>query len=105
MLCALQVYALSRTADKEAEARGFGASGFVNTEDATQLAALGGSFDVILLTASGRAPLDPYLALLEPRGKLVCVSRPGKEGGGSPMHSVPCTQPTLTLALSIGLTR
>ena len=37
---------------------------------------------MILLTASGRAPLDPYLALLKPRGKLVCVSRPGKEGGG-----------------------
>lgn len=75
----LEVYALSRTADKEAEARGFGATGFVNTEDAAQLAALGGSFDVILLTASGRAPLDPYLALLKPRGKLVCVSLPDKE--------------------------
>ena len=64
-----KVYALSRTADKEAEARGFGASGFVNTEDAAQLADLRGSFDMILLTASGRAPLDPYLELLKPRGE------------------------------------
>ena len=64
-------------------ARGFGASGFVNTEDATQLAALGGSFDVILLTASGRAPLDPYFTLLKPRGKLVSVS----------LTDAPCTLP------------
>jgi hypothetical protein len=46
---------------------------------------------VILLTASGRAPLDPYLALLKPRGKLVCVSRPGKEGGGGlPTATIAC---------------
>ena len=95
-MLALQVYALSRTADKEAEARGFGASGFVNTEDATQLAALAGSFDVILLTASGRAPLDPYFTLLKPRGKLVSVSLNDAPCTlhPAPLHPAPCLAPS-----------
>ena len=38
-----------------------------------------GTFDVILNTASGRAPLDPYFELLKPLGRLVCVSLPDKE--------------------------
>ena len=48
--------ALSRSAEKEAEARGFGAAGFVVTSDAAQMQAARGTFDVILNTASGRAP-------------------------------------------------
>ena len=38
-----------------------------------------GSLDMILNTASGRIPLDPFLELLKPRGSLVCVSLPDKE--------------------------
>ena len=71
--------ALSRAAEKEAEARGFGAAGFVVTSDAAQMQAARGTFDVILNTASGRAPLDPYFELLQALGRLVCVSLPDKE--------------------------
>ncbi len=74
-----EMVALSRSAEKEAEARGFGAAGFVVTSDAAQMQAARGTFDVILNTASGRAPLDPYFELLKPLGRLVCVSLPDKE--------------------------
>ena len=60
---------------------------------------------MILLTASGRAPLDPYLALLKPRGKLVCVSRPGKEGGGltDSHYSLPTAPTPLHRAYQVSL--
>ena len=71
--------ALSRSAEKEAEARGFGTAGFVVTSDDAQMQAARRTFDVILNTASGRAPLDPYFELMKPLGRLVCVSLPDKE--------------------------
>ena len=73
-----EVAALSRTPAKEAEARAFGASTFVCTEDAAAMAAAAGRFDLLLCTASGHAPLDAYLALLRPRGTLCCVGLPDK---------------------------
>jgi hypothetical protein len=42
---------------------------------------------VILLTASGRAPLDPYFTLLKPRGKLVSVSLTDAPCN---LHPAPC---------------
>jgi len=74
-----EVIAISRSPSKEAEARGFGASGFLITEDPSAMAAAAGSFDMILNTVSGHAPLDPYLALLKPRGVLACVGLPEKD--------------------------
>ncbi len=43
---------------------------------------------MILLTASGRAPLDPYFTLLKPRGKLVSVSL---TDAPCTLHPAPCT--------------
>ena len=43
---------------------------------------------MILLTASGRAPLDPYFTLLKPRGKLVSVSL---TDAPCALHPAPCT--------------
>ena len=36
------------------------------------------TFDCILNTASGHAPLDTFFGLLKPRGALVCVGLPSK---------------------------
>ena len=74
-----EVVALSRSPAKQAEARRFGASSFVLTEDSSAMAAAAGSFDLLLNTVSGHAPLDEYLALLKPRGTLACVGLPHKE--------------------------
>ena len=74
-----EVVAISRTASKEAEARGFGASAFLVTDDVAAMAAAASSFDMILNTVSGHAPIDPYLALLKPRGTLACVGLPEKD--------------------------
>jgi len=74
-----EVVAISRTASKEDEARSFGASDFLLTEDQVAMAAAAGTFDVILNTVSGHAPLDPFLALLKPRGTLACVGLPEKD--------------------------
>lgn len=74
-----EVVAISRTASKAAEAATFGATSFLSTEeDPAALAAAGGSFDMILNTASGHAPIDKYTALLKPRGTLACVGLPDK---------------------------
>ena len=74
-----EVVALSRSADKEAEARSFGAGAFLNTDDPEAMATAAGSFELLLSTASGHAPLDSYLALLRPRGTLCCVGLPDKD--------------------------
>ena len=74
-----EVTAISRTASKEVEARGFGATRFLISEDADALKEAASSFDMILNTVSGTEPLDKYFALLKPRGKLVCVGLPEKE--------------------------
>ena len=43
------------------------------------MAKANGSFDMILNTVSGHAPIDSYLALLKPRGTLACVGLPEKD--------------------------
>ena len=86
---AAEVVAISGTSSKEAEARGFGASSFLLSSDAAAMADAAGSFDLILNTVSGHAPLDPLLALLQPRGKLVCVGLPEKTE-----RCFPCNPPT-----------
>jgi uncharacterized zinc-type alcohol dehydrogenase-like protein len=73
------VVAISRTASKAEEAASFGATSFLSTEeDPEALAAAAGTFDLILNTASGHAPIDKYTALLKPRGTLACVGLPDK---------------------------
>uniref|UniRef100_A0A7S2DML8 Prephenate dehydratase domain-containing protein n=1 Tax=Haptolina brevifila TaxID=156173 RepID=A0A7S2DML8_9EUKA len=74
-----EVVAISRSPSKEAEARKFGATSFLVTEDATAMADAASSFDMILNTVSGHAPIDPYLNLIKPRGTLACVGLPEKD--------------------------
>jgi uncharacterized zinc-type alcohol dehydrogenase-like protein len=70
------VIAISTTPAKEAEARSFGASGFLNSKDADAMAAQKGTFDLVLNTVSGHAPIDPLVNLLRPRGTMACVGLP-----------------------------
>ena len=68
-----EVTAFSSHADKEAEARNFGADQFVNSRDSSALKKLNRSLDFILSTVN--VPLDwhSYLNALRPRGRLHLV--------------------------------
>mmetsp|Transcript_6155 Transcript_6155/g.20711 ORF Transcript_6155/g.20711 Transcript_6155/m.20711 type:complete len:341 (+) Transcript_6155:6-1028(+) len=70
------VTAISSSKSKEAEARSFGASAFLDMTDPASVAAAKGSLDIILCTASGDLDWGSYLALLKPRGKLVNAGLP-----------------------------
>ena len=90
------VVAISRTPSKAAEATQFGASAFLVTDEPAAMAAAASSFDVILNTVSGHAPLDPLFALLKPRGTLVCVGLPEKDQKSQLfLHSAVTTERTL----------
>ncbi len=68
-----EVTAFSTSPDKEKEARSFGADRFVNTRDDDALAALAGTFDMILDTINVELDWDAYLKALRPRGTLAIV--------------------------------
>merc|ERR1711935_331030 len=72
------VVAISRNETKKDEATQFGASGYVSSEDAAQMAAAKGSMDVILNTASGVTGMDAYMSLLKPRGVMAQAGLPEK---------------------------
>lgn len=67
------VSAISTNANKETEARRFGASAFLLSNDRAALEAAKGSFDFILVTASADVDVPQLLDLLRPRGKLCVV--------------------------------
>jgi uncharacterized zinc-type alcohol dehydrogenase-like protein len=67
-----EVIAISRSQDKEQEARGFGATDFKSLDDIEK-----GSLDVILNTTPGGVKAGKLLKLLGPRGVLVYL------GGGT----------------------
>ncbi|CAE8604373.1 unnamed protein product, partial [Polarella glacialis] len=75
------VAAISTSDSKRTEAAEFGASVYIVSSDASQMAAAKGTLDVILNTASstGVAGMDEYFALLKPRGVTACVSLPEKD--------------------------
>jgi len=71
-----EVVAFSTSPDKEAEARKFGASKFVNLKDPEQVKAAAETIDVMLNTASGSVDTDQILKLLRTFGKLVLLGLP-----------------------------
>lgn len=74
-----EVTALSTSADKEAEARSFGAEHFVVTTDAAHMKAARGSLDVLISTVTVDLKWSDYMRLLRPNGSLVFVgASPGK---------------------------
>jgi uncharacterized zinc-type alcohol dehydrogenase-like protein len=81
-----EVTVLSRTPDKEADARALGADAFLVSADTDAMAAAASSFDLIIDTVPVKHELDPYLPLLDVDGTLVIV---GQVGPMTEMNSVP----------------
>lgn len=77
----------SRTPDKEKDARALGANAFVNSNDALQMAAVKGKFDLIIDTVPYVHDINPLVTTLSVSGTLVLV---GYLGGLEPMlNTVP----------------
>ena len=66
----------SHSANKRDDAVRLGASNFVDTTDPSNLAALRGTFDLIINTVSADIDLTPYLEALKVNGTLVVVGLP-----------------------------
>jgi uncharacterized zinc-type alcohol dehydrogenase-like protein len=66
----------SHSANKREDAQRLGASHFVDTSDPENLAALRGTFDLIINTVSADLDLKPYMDLLKLNGTLVVVGLP-----------------------------
>ena len=73
-----KVTAISRTAEKEKAARGYGATDFLLSVDAHQLAAAKRSFDLLLFCAgdASTSAFDSYLDLLDAGGRIVILGLP-----------------------------
>ncbi|MFF3976538.1 NAD(P)-dependent alcohol dehydrogenase [Streptomyces sp. NPDC001828] len=70
------VSVLSRTPDKEKDARAYGAKDFIVTGTSGELDRHQGAFDVLISTVSAPLDLDPYLNTLATDGTFVCVGLP-----------------------------
>lgn len=68
-----EVTVLSRSADKEADAKRLGATEFVNTRNDKALEPLAGRYDAILDTISAKHDLTGPLGCLKPGGTLILV--------------------------------
>ncbi|KAF5828016.1 alcohol dehydrogenase GroES domain protein [Dunaliella salina] len=71
-----EVTALSTSANKEAEAKGFGAKNFVVSSDPNQMKAMAGTQEVIINTVSSANDYAAQMALLRPNGSLCIVGAP-----------------------------
>lgn len=69
-----EVWAVSSSSSKEAEALGLGAHHFVDAGKPGALAALAKAFDFILVTATADLDWQPYVRALRPNGQLVFVT-------------------------------
>lgn len=70
------VTVLSTSPKKEKDARGLGATGFVNVRDPEAMASAAGKFDFILDTISAQHDYNAYLGLLGLEGVMVVVGVP-----------------------------
>ncbi|MFW5691680.1 MAG: NAD(P)-dependent alcohol dehydrogenase [Chloroflexota bacterium] len=68
-----EVTAFSSSPDKAAEARGFGATAFVNSRDDAALKSVRGSLDLIICTVNVNLNWGRYLQALRPEGTLVLL--------------------------------
>lgn len=78
-----KVTVLSTSSSKEADARRLGASDFVVTKSASELARVRGKLDLVVDTVSAPHDYNAYLALLRARGAMVLVGAPPT---ASPIH-------------------
>ncbi len=68
-----EVTAISRSRDKEAEARALGAVHYIATSEVGALQVAAGKFDLIINTTNAELPWDEYVSTLAPRGNLHTV--------------------------------
>ncbi|MEV8376401.1 NAD(P)-dependent alcohol dehydrogenase [Kribbella sp. NPDC056861] len=80
-----EVTAISRTREKEADARRLGAAHFVASGEAGAMESVQNSFDVVLSTVSASLPWDDYLNALRPMGILSIVGVPPEDLRFSPV--------------------
>ena len=73
-----EVTAISTSSNKEAEARGFGAHHFINSNDEQDMQQAMHSQDLIINTAIADLDWEPYLNLLHAHGKICVVGIPNK---------------------------
>lgn len=71
-----EVTVLSRSIDKESDARELGASGLLVTTDDTQVAAARGRFDFVLDVIPAEHDLSPLIAMLDLDGTLCVLGNP-----------------------------
>ncbi|WP_040793641.1 NAD(P)-dependent alcohol dehydrogenase [Nocardia paucivorans] len=75
-----EVTVLSRSADKEQDARSLGATGLLVTTDDTQVTAARGRFDLVLDTISVEHELSPLIDMLDLDGTLCVLGYPLQTG-------------------------
>ncbi|MCW5827998.1 MAG: NAD(P)-dependent alcohol dehydrogenase [Deltaproteobacteria bacterium] len=74
-----EVTAFSTTANKEPEARAFGARHFVVTSEPGAIGKAAGRFDIILNTVHANLDWQGYLEALRPNGRLVILGAPQED--------------------------
>jgi uncharacterized zinc-type alcohol dehydrogenase-like protein len=79
------VTAFTTSADKEEEARAFGAHDVVNVSAPGAIAAHANSCDLLLCTATADVPWNEYVGVLRRNGKLCLLGIPGRELSLSPI--------------------
>ncbi|KAJ9461345.1 NADP-dependent alcohol dehydrogenase C 1 [Diplonema papillatum] len=104
-----EVTVLSRSSDKEKEARALGASKFILSKDKKEMEGAAASLDLILDTVPVKHDINPYMPLLDVEGTLCIVGHIGmldeintmglvmgrKSISGSPVGSIAETQELL----------
>jgi uncharacterized zinc-type alcohol dehydrogenase-like protein len=86
------VTAISSSADKAEDARGFGAQGFLDSSDSKAMAGAAGSFDFVISTVSGNLDWNAYLALVRPAGTLALLGLPTRTIEIDPMALLPAAK-------------
>ena len=71
-----EVTAISSSAEKEEQALAFGADHFILSSDRAGLREHNFSFDLLLVTATGKIPWDPLLNTVKKEGRIILVSFP-----------------------------
>lgn len=85
----VDVTAISSSTDKEDDARSFGATAFLDANDARALGRAAESFDVVVSTVSGSLPWNDYLSLVRPEGTLALLGLPTRTIEVDPLALLP----------------
>eukprot|EP00775_Hariotina_reticulata_P010177 gene10177-10337_t len=90
-----EVYVISRSKAKEAEALALGAKAIIPSGDEEAMKAAAGTLDGIIDTVSAKHDINQLLDLLAPRGKLIMVREENLTFAGSVVGNLKMTQEML----------